>query len=194
MLDTPTLTNPDLQTKFDQLLAAQTDKEAFFANPVAELQKAGIPVLPTIAIPAEAQHVMQNALPQVNLMQAFAVTASQSEVITAKTHWWGVDIHMNEKMTSDIVNGLTGTGAIATAVATALGAASVVSAGVAGVVAAGLAAVFAAKIEQIKITDGGAGVHWPISWLQWAALVAALPGGPVGVTGAGIVFLHPLRN
>jgi len=151
-------------------------------------------VLPTISVPAEAQQVMQSALPQVNLMQAFAVTASQSEVITAKTHWWGVDIHMNEKMTSDIVNGLTGTGAIATAVATALGAASVVTAGVAGVVAAGLAAVFAAKIEQIKITDGGAGVHWPISWLQWAALVAALPGGPVGVTGAGIVFLHPLRN
>jgi len=194
MLDTPTLTNPDLQTKFNQILAAQGDKEAFFANPVAELQNAGIPVLPTISVPAEAQHVMQSALPQVNLMQAFAVTVPQAEVVKASTHWWGVDIYMNEKMTSDIVNGITAAGPAGSAIAAAFGAAGVMTGGVATAIGAGIGAICAAKVAQIKITDNGKGVHWPISWLQWAALVAAAPTGPASVLAAGMVFLHPLWN
>lgn len=194
MLDTPTLENPDLQAKFDALVASNSDKEAFFANPIAQLQTAGIPVLPTISMPAEAQDMMANALPQFNLMQNFAITATQGEVVKASTHWWGVDVYMNEKMTSDIVNGITAAGPAGSAIAAAFGAAGVVTGGVATVIGAGIGAICAAKIAQIKITDNGKGVHWPISWPQWAVLVAALPGGPASVLAAGMVFLHPLRN
>lgn len=122
-----------------------------------------------------------------------AVSAT-SEQISASVHWWGVDIVMNEKLTQDIISGITGTGAIGGLIASALGAAGVVTGGIATVIGAGIAAVVALKIAQIKITDNGNGVHWPITWLQWAALLAAVPAGPAGILAAGAVFLHPIRN
>jgi hypothetical protein len=57
-----------------------------------------------------------------------------------------------------------------------------------------VAAIFEAKIAEIKIINKGKGVHWPISWLQWGILLAAVPTGPVGIVGAGLVFVHPLRR
>ena len=50
------------------------------------------------------------------------------------------------------------------------------------------------KIVQIKLTDQGEGVYWPISWLQMAAVTAAVPGGVATVVAAILVFLHPVPN
>ena len=117
-----------------------------------------------------------------------------AEQITATVHWWGVDINMNNKLTEDIISGITGTGAVGGLIASALGAAGVVTGGIATVIGAGIAAVVAIKIAQIKITNNGNGVHWPITWVQWAALLAAVPGGPAAILAAGALFLHPIRN
>jgi hypothetical protein len=117
-----------------------------------------------------------------------------AEQITASVHWWGVDIVMNEKLTQDIISGVTGTGTIGGLIAAALGAAGVVTGGIATLIGAGIAAVVGIKVAQIKITNNGNGVHWPITWVQWAALLAAVPGGPAAILAAGALFLHPVRN
>lgn len=117
-----------------------------------------------------------------------------AEQVSIKKHWWGVDIIMNEKMTQDIIHGITATGPVGGAIAAAFGAAGIITGGVATVIGAGIAAVVAVKVAQIKITDNGKGVHWPITWLQWGALLAAIPGGPAGIAAAGVLFLHPIRN
>ena len=117
-----------------------------------------------------------------------------AEQITASVHWWGVDIVMNEKLTQDIIAGVTGTGTVGGLIAAALGAAGVVTGGIATLIGAGIAAVIGVKVAQIKITNNGNGVHWPITWVQWAALLAAVPGGPAAILAAGAIFLHPIRN
>ncbi len=117
-----------------------------------------------------------------------------AEKISVDKHWWGIDIVMNEKLTQDIITGITGSGALAGAIASAFGGAGVITGGVAAIIGAGIAGVVALKVMEIKLVDNGNGVHWPITWLQWAALIAAVPTGPAGVIAAGMVFLHPLRN
>lgn len=101
---------------------------------------------------------------------------------------------MNAKLTDDIINGIAAGGALAGLISTAFGFLSFITAGMAGVIGAGIAAIVAAKVAQIKITNNGKGVHWPITWVQWAALVAAIPTGPGGIVAAGMLFLHPVRN
>lgn len=170
-----------LEEKFADLMAEHERnpeaKMAFQNDPVAALQAAHIPLVPT-------------------LVTDFGVLegVGLSEHISVEKHWWGIDIVMNEKLTSDITHGLTGTGPIASAVAAALGAVGVVTGGVATALGAGLAAIFAAKVAEIKIIDDGKGVHWPITWIQWAALAAAVPTGPAGIVAAGMAFIHPVRN
>ena len=123
-----------------------------------------------------------------------AARGSAPEQITANSYWWGIEIVMNKKMTEDIINGVATTGTIGGAIASAFGGLSLITAGVAAVIGAGIAGVVALKIAQIKIADNGNGVKWPITWLQWAALIAAVPMGPVGILTAGALFLHPIRN
>jgi len=123
------------------------------------------------------------------------ILLESSEKITITKHWWGIGIEMNEKLTQDIIDGIIGTGAVGAAIATALGIAGVITSGIALIIAAGIAGVVAIKIAQIKITNNGKGVHWPITWApQWAALIAAAPKGPAAVLAAGALFLHPLQN
>ena len=114
--------------------------------------------------------------------------------ITVETKWWGIDIILNEKVTADLIAGVTGSGVVAGFVAKALGFAGVITGGAATVIGAGIAAIFAIKIAQMKIVNRGNGVHFPITWLQWAAIVAALPAGPAGILAAGAVFIHPIPN
>ena len=67
------------------------------------------------------------------------------------------------------------------------------TAGAAGILGAALAAAFALKVAEMKAIDNGNGVLWAFSWPQIAALLAAVPGGPMGVTAAAMVFIHPTR-
>ncbi len=97
---------------------------------------------------------------------------------------------MNEKLTLDIIDGTVATGAVAGLIGPALGAAGIVAGPVAALIAAATAAAFALKVSEMKIVDDGNEVHWPITWLQWAAVLAAVPTGPAGT----LVFIHPVRN
>ena len=121
-------------------------------------------------------------------------TLNASESVTIKTHWWGIDIILNEKLTSDIIAGTTATGSVATALAAAFGAAGIITGGVATAIGAALAAVFALKTAELKIVDNGKGVHFPITWPQWGTLLVAAPAGVAGIVAALVVFIHPLRN
>ncbi|MBE2258675.1 MAG: hypothetical protein H6942_00140 [Candidatus Accumulibacter sp.] len=194
------LNDPANDKKFSDLMsqvnATEESRAAFMADPLPKLKAAGIPLLPTVSIPVEAQTTMGalNVPVGIDAVAAVAARAAPGEVITASTHWWGVDIKMNEKMTQDIITGVTAAGPVGGAIAAALGAAGAVTGGIATAIGAGIAAVVALKVAQIKITDNGSGVHWPISWPQWAALLASVPTGPAGIAAAGVIFLHPLRN
>lgn len=117
-----------------------------------------------------------------------------SEKVTVNTHWWGFDINCNEKLTQDIVDGAIASGPLASAIAAALAAAGVVSGGIATVIGAAFAAAFALKVAEIKVVDNGKGVHFPVTWLQLAAVTAALPAGPAGIIVAIMAFIHPVRN
>lgn len=119
---------------------------------------------------------------------------NSSEAITVKSHWWGIDIILNEKLTVDIIAGTTATGSVATALGAALGAAGIVTGGIATLIGAALAAAFALKVAELKIVDNGKGVHIPITWPQWGTLLVGVPAGVAGIVAALLLFIHPLRN
>lgn len=132
--------------------------------------------------------------PKVMARSAGSTTLVSSNDITVKLEWWGVNIIMSEKLTQDIISGTIATGTVGELIAAAFGVAGIVTGGVATLIGAAIAAIFALKVAQIKITNNGKGVHWPITWLQWAALLAAVPTGVAGIVAAGMVFIHPVRN
>lgn len=139
---------------------------------------------------------MGMSIPKSNLAveQTMQIQTRGVERVTVELKWWGIDINMNNAFTENVVHGITGAGGVAGVVAAALGAAGVVTGGVATVIGAGLAAIFGIKIAQINITNNGKGVHWPISWAQWGAILASAPGGPGAIVAAGALVIHPLRN
>lgn len=164
-----------LMTRLDQDAAA---KEAFQKDPVAVIKEAGIPL---VEEPPETPELTAEAL-------------AAAEKIVVKKKWWGLVIVMNEKATQDVIDGVSAGGPLAGAIAAAFGAAGIVSGGVAAAMGAGFAAAFALKVAEIKIVNDGKGVNWPITWLQWGAVAAAVPGGPASIVGAIMVFIHPVRN
>jgi hypothetical protein len=163
-------------------------KKEFQENPLPQLEAAGIPLLPAIATPPSVQALVTGA----NIGSRAIVVAG--EEISVNSHWWGIDVVMNEKLTQDIITGLTASGALGGIIGGAIGAAGIVTGGVATVIGGAIALIIAAKTAEVKIVDNGKGVHWPISWPQWAALIAALPMGVAGIVAAGMAFIHPLRN
>ena len=119
---------------------------------------------------------------------------NSSESVVIKSHWWGIDIILSEKLTKDIINGTEATGSLAQALAAAFGFAGVFTGGAATLIGAGLAAAFSLKAAELKIADNGKGVHFPITWPQWGTVLAGLTAGVAGVTAALLIFIHPLRN
>ncbi|MFC1535419.1 hypothetical protein ACFL7M_18890 [Thermodesulfobacteriota bacterium] len=136
-----------------------TKLSSFYDNPVPVLEAAGIEMvhLPPAQIGAE----------------------STGESLKVTSHWWGQNFIMNEKLTDDIVKGIEGIGAVARLICAA--------SGVGTVIAAAIATGFVLKKVEIQIVDNGKGVHWPITWAQWATIL----GGGVS---AVMLFIHPLRN
>lgn len=173
-------------------------KEEFEKNPSGALAEAGIPVMQSVMLPQMVKdHPVSLATspsPIAGSGEMLSVNANETEKVSVKTHWWGVDIKMNEKLTQDIVSGITGAGPLGSAIATALSAGGLITGGVATAIGAAIAAICAAKIAEIKIFDKGKGVHWPITWIQWGQLLSAVPIGPAGIIATAMAFIHPLRN
>jgi hypothetical protein len=173
-----------LEEKFEQLLKkaeAGSGREAFFANIQTELRDAAIPLVETI----------NGTAGTVDKAPAVADTNYQC---TIDPHWWGIDIIMNEDLTQAIATGAIVGPPLAALVSGALAFAGVLTGPLAAVVGGAFATALALKTVQIKLTDQGQGVHWPISWLQWAAVLAAVPAGPPGIVAAIILFFHPVPN
>lgn len=169
---------PDLVAYAQKFAALQAklgtgpDWQAFLQNPQPQLQAAGIPTLNYTEPPSAADFA--------------AAAAAQGDQLTVVSKWWGQDWVLNEKLTSDVVTGLEGLGALTEVIGGALGCGAVI--------AAGIAAAFIVQITEIKIADNGNGVYYPVTWLQWAALAEGVTLGPSGVCTAALVFLFPLRN
>lgn len=161
-----------------------TSKEEFYLAPLPHLAKAGIPLV--------SNAVSNNAV--LPLLAAPAALGDSGEQITVETHWYGITFVMNEKLTQDIINGTTAGGVLSGLIVSALGLAGVMTGGIATVVGGVVATVFAAKIAEMKIIDNGNGLYWPITWPQWAVLMASVAGGPTAILAAAMVVLHPLRN
>jgi len=117
-----------------------------------------------------------------------------SESVIIKTHWWGIDIILNNKLTTDIIDGTAATGTVTTAIVAALGVAGLLTGGAATIMGGAVAAAFALKTAELKIVNNGKGVHFPVTWPQWGTLLVALPAGVAGIIAALLLFIHPLRN
>lgn len=175
-----------LEQKFQELLTQAgtgSGRESFFANIETALRNAGIPLVESI----------NGTVGTVDKAAAGAVGKPNYQC-TVESHWWGIEIVMNEDLTQAIATGAIVGPPLATLVSGALVAAGIISGGVAAVIGGAFATALALKIVQIKLTDQGEGVYWPISWLQMAAVTAAVPGGVATVVAAILVFLHPVPN
>lgn len=99
---------------------------------------------------------------------------------------------MNEELTQKIITGQIASDALA-----GLFGAALLAAGIAQPLAVAAGAAFAAisllKYAELRIVDNGKGVHWPITWLQWAALILP-PWDIASLTVKGAVLVHTLRN
>jgi len=174
------------EQKFQELLTQAgtgTRREALFANIQTALRKAEIPQVETI----------QGTLGTIDKAPAGAAAGTNYQC-SVKTYWWGIEVVMNEDLTQAIATGAIVGPPLATLISGAFVAAGIVSGGIAAVIGGAFATALALKIVQIKLTDQGQGVYWPISWLQWAAVAAAVPGGVATVVAAILVFFHPVPN
>ena len=108
--------------------------------------------------------------------------------------WWGVEFIMNEALTQAIAIGAVPVGVLGSFVAASMAAAGLLTGPIAAVAGTGFAMCVTIKVAQIKLVDQGNGVYWPITWLQWATVIAAVPLGPVGVAAAFTLVVHPLAN
>jgi hypothetical protein len=196
----------DMNQRFSKLLAELDSDPArkadFQKDPQPHLTAAGIPLLQTFPAPAAGGTPAPAPKPHrlkgtggggVGLPAAAAAPAPGK--IDASAHWWGVDIVMDEQFTQDVINGVTDSGAIASALTPLLAPMAGVAAAAAGPVAGGLALCVVAKVVEIRLMDlSHTGVHWPITWPQWALLLASLGAGPVGLAAAAGAFVHPFPN
>ncbi len=167
-----------------------TKEEANFEKALEELKATldqSIPELNKMGVAFSGDSIAEGEPTNVSARRA-------ANPVKIETNWWGINFILDEKVTQDLIAGTTGSGVVAGFVASALGAAGVITGGAATVIGAGIAAIFAIKIAQMKIVNQGKGVHFPITWLQWAGIVAALPGGPAAILAAGAVLLHPVPN
>ena len=172
---------------FTSLQADPPALQSFISKPQAVLEAEGIPIVESLTGPlvnSEGSGIFGDT----------TTLATDGPQLRVNKHWWGVDFIMNEELTQGIATGAIVGPPLAALVAGGLALGSVITGPVAAVVGAGFATAMAAKIVQIKLTDKGKGVHWPITWIQWAGVIAAVPGGPGGIVAALIVFIHPLRN
>lgn len=186
-----TLDFEDFEARFMRLFTSlQADSSAlqsFISNPQPVLEAEGIPIVESLTGPLVSPDGS-------GIFGDTTALATAGDQLRVKKHWWGVDLIMNEELTQAIATGAIVGPPLAGLVSSGLAVASVVTGPVAALIGAAFATAITVKIVQIKLTDKGKGVHWPITWIQWAGVVAAVPAGPGGVVAALIAFIHPIRN
>jgi|GEM_PF-2893605 len=164
--------------------------QAFLTNPAPTLAQAGIPCVEKFSYAKRYQSTQ--ALATRSTGASDSTGANEGESLKVKWHWWGIDFVMNEKLTQDIIDGTTTTETLTGILAEALVAARVITGPVGTVIGGAIAAVMKLKALIIKIANNGNGVHWPITWLQWAALI--LPPTPDQVFLKASLIVIPFRN
>lgn len=151
---------------------------AFQANPLPALLNANLPVS---LVPAGSNSTSVNK----------DVDPNQPVIVHVK--WWGIDIIMNESLSQEIANGIATAGDVAKQLADNMN----TNSEEANLVDAAVYAIAAACMEksaEIKSADKGSGVHWPISWFQWLAVLASVPYGAPTILASVLIFIHPAPN
>jgi hypothetical protein len=174
------------EEKFKKLLNEKIklgEKQNFFDNIISELSHAEIPLIENLTYGVNSTPPTQSD-----------VSNPSDYSITVESHWWGLDLIMNEDATQAVINGSLVGPLLTSGIAAAFAAATIITPVVAGAIGAAFAAALGAKTLQMRLTDKGNGVHWPITWLQWGTLILAAPGGPPAVLAALLLFFHPLPN
>ncbi len=195
----------DYEAKFEHLDASMANdpalREKFINDPKSVLAGAGIPTMEALSgsalVHADAstanaavESFVGKALPRAN-----ALNASNGYSLDLSKHWWGFDLTMNEELTQGIINGLVAGPNLTDLAKEALDAAGFIGGPLVAVIAAGFTAGFAMKKLEIELADKSKkGVHWPVTWPQLAALLAAAPLGPAAILAALAVWIHPLPN
>ena len=174
--------NDEFSKFYADLSGDKAKLDAFLADPVPQLHAAGFPVLPTRFHPPIADPAAQS------------FDSGASNPISVNTCWWGIEIVMDEATTQGIISGGIALGPLVSLIQAGLIVGGVLAGPVAIAFAAGTAAAIIVKAQEIRVIDNGNGVYWPISWLQWAALIPILPLGPASVSAWFVALVHPLRN
>ena len=189
-----------LQQKFSELTSnlktqGTEQLEKFLENPLPALCESDILLLQAIVLPVEAQSSLEVVqLKEANTAIGVSVPGNDvTEPISVKWRWWGVDIIMDQETTEKISKGLFEKNSLGSMLTTALAAM-----GVGSVIATVLGTVFALcfieKSWQMKVTNKGKGVHWPISWIQWSMIICAVPAGPIAIALNAALYFHPVAN
>jgi hypothetical protein len=174
------------EAKFNQLLnriqADPATLERFNNDPASFLESAGIPSVPPDEL--DALSSVEDLLP-----------AKAHSGVSVTRHYWGINIKMDEQITLDIERGVTGVGTLGRILATAFAQMEGFTGPVVAAVCAALAAGVVMKAGEMELVDRHRkGVHWPIGWPQWLAVIAAVPTGPPAILVATLVFIHPVSN
>lgn len=181
---------PNLKQAFGKLRADPSALQNFISNPRPVLEAAGIPVGEISTSGNETDQP-----PDATKAAKVDVNITNYWSMGANLHWWGIDFTMNEGLTQAVANGTIASGALTTLISSALIVGSVLTGPLVAPIAAGFTAAFILKASEIKLVDQGNGVYWPITWVQWALVLSALPiAGPPGVIAQIMLFIHPLPN
>lgn len=160
-----------------QMQATQAQLQSFQADPLPALLNAGLPI----------------GITSVATSSTTPATAAGSSPVTVKVKWWGVDIIMDEMLTQQVAKGLLTAAQLSEQIAANMNSDSKGAAAVQAAIYA-IALACLEKTAETKSADKGSGVHWPISWVQWLAVLGAFPLGPPAILVQVLIFIHPAPN
>ncbi|RWP64131.1 hypothetical protein [Mesorhizobium sp.] len=163
--------------------------DAFQLNPVPMLNNERIDVISEQDIYGPDRSILQGNSKSGTSIRPMATTATNKMRVEMK--WYGVVIYLNHDLCNDLKIGGPVMGTLGALTAGALGAASVLTAGLAAIVGTAVAAIIGLKTAEIAIADDGNGVYIPITWAQWAPMLATGFMTPVSL-GLAAALIHPL--
>jgi hypothetical protein len=179
----------------DKLRSSNGGLAAFQTDPLSMLRNERIDLISETDLLGKDRNVLQdNAPPHGSSSRGIRPhgETKESERIWADMNWWGIRIYLNDPVCKDIgIGSLTGSGLTGLCGGALVGA-GIVTAGAAAVVGAVVGAIIILKNAEIALANNGKGVFFPISWLQWAPILALFPGSPPSLAAAAIL-IHPLR-
>ncbi|WP_203336732.1 hypothetical protein [Nocardioides limicola] len=188
------MTNSNEQ-KFSVMLADikadEGNYDAFIKEPLVYLQKHGVDLVAQEDLTPPGASVLANSAATDRGVSLHAALA-ESEQLTVSWDWWGVTFTMNDTLCKDIAGGGATMATLSGLAGTVITNAGLVTGGLATVAGAAIAAVLIIKAAEITLVNNGNGVYFPISWVQWAPIIAM-----GGVTGPALIaaaaLIHPIR-